>query len=86
MSRVRRLGLFGNLEVSRIDPVDIFVGKLFSAREKDRDDLRALSRALDKSVIAQRLGNDGKTLRAEPKLAQHAAENWYILYGEKLPD
>ena len=43
IDRVRSLGRFGNLEVFLVDPLDIFVGKLFSAREEDRDDLRALA-------------------------------------------
>jgi hypothetical protein len=84
--RLKSLGAFGKIQASLIDPIDIFVGKLFSPREKDRDDLRALSRVLDKKEIADRLAQNGKTLRAEYKLAHNASVNWYILYGENLPD
>ncbi len=83
--RVRSLQQFGNLDVFLIDTCDIFIGKLFSARLKDRDDLRHLIRRLDKARIESRLRSTASSLRAIPLLAKNAEENWYILYGEQLP-
>lgn len=84
-SRVRSLGRFGDLEVELVDTHDIFVGKLFSARAKDRDDLRMLRRELDKSQILSRLRAAGSSLRAVPTLSENATQNWYVLFGEPLP-
>src|SRR5687768_16175766 len=47
-ARVRSLGRFGQLDVFLVDELDIAVGKLFSAREKDRDDLRVLAGQIEK--------------------------------------
>lgn len=83
--RARSLGRFGALDVHLVDPVDVFISKLFSVREKDRDDLRVMAPALVQSDLAARLHRDAGSLRSEPKLADAAAANWYILYGEPLP-
>jgi hypothetical protein len=83
--RVKSLGRFGNLDVFLVDPLDIFVGKLFSARDKDRDDLRLLAPQLGKSEVTDRLRKAGQSLMSEEKLAGHARKNWYILFGEDLP-
>lgn len=85
-SRLHSLGRFGQLDVDLVDTYDIFVGKLFSARTKDQDDLRMLARQLDKSQIAQRLGDSGARLVSEASLKSHATRNWYVLYGEPLPE
>jgi hypothetical protein len=84
-ARLSSFARFGQLDVYLIDPYDIFVGKLFSARRKDRDDLRALATRLDKQAAINRLGASAGALMAEPQLAEHARENWYIVYGEDLP-
>ena len=83
--RLHWVGEFGRLTVFLVDPYDIFVGKLFSAREKDLDDLRELAPQLDKEMIVRRLRDSAKLLRAEKKLAEEAARNWYVVYGEALP-
>jgi hypothetical protein len=83
--RVRSLGRFGTLDVYLVDVYDIFVGKLFSGREKDRGDLRMLKRSLDKGQIVERLQTAAKNLAAESALKDHADKNWYILFGEPLP-
>jgi hypothetical protein len=83
--RLHGVGQFGKLEVFAVDSTDIFVGKLFSAREKDRDDLRAMATKLDKGQIESRYLQSAKSFRAGPKLAEHATNNWYILFGEPLP-
>jgi hypothetical protein len=84
-SRMKSMGQFGRLELLVIDPSDIFVGKLFSARTKDRDDLRMLAPQLDKRQITERVRSSATALRREPALAQNATKNWYILFGEDLP-
>ena len=83
--RVKSLGRFGNFDVFLVDPLDILVGKLFSAREKDRDDLRVLARQFDRSEISDRLHKSGQPLMSDEKLAGYARKNWYILFGEELP-
>ena len=83
-TRLHALGSFGKLEVLLVDPVDIFIGKLFSARAKDRDDLRALAPQFDKALLLTRLRDSAGGLMADERLAQQAATNWYILYGESL--
>lgn len=74
---------FGNLNVYLVDPYDLFVGKLFSKREKDRDDLRVLSRSLEKEKIRERV-REAESLKSEEDLIRAAENNWYIVYGEKL--
>ncbi|MBI3467413.1 MAG: hypothetical protein HY000_30760 [Planctomycetes bacterium] len=83
--RLHSLGTFGRLTVLLVDPYDLFVGKLFSRREKDRDDLRVLAQALDKPKTIAHLAH-ALNLFADPNLKQAAQENWYILYGEPLPE
>lgn len=83
--RVRSLGRFGRLDVFLIDPLDIFVGKLFSGRAKDFGDLRAMLGQLDESQIRQRLRASAGALLKEPQLAEHARRNWNVLFGDELP-
>jgi len=83
--RLESLGLFGKLEVFLLDPTDIVVGKLFSNRQKDRDDLRMLFGTFDKEATLTRLRTAGHRLLAEPKLHANAEMNWRIVFGESLP-
>jgi hypothetical protein len=76
---------FGQLQVYIVDAYDVFLSKLFSARLKDRDDLRLLARQLDRVTIARRLRETTQELLAAPGLRERAEQNWYILYGEPLP-
>jgi Nucleotidyltransferase of unknown function (DUF6036) len=76
---------FGQLHVSLVDAYDVFLGKLFSARIKDRDDLRMLAPQLDKGTIMRRLRETTQDLLATPGLCEKAEQNWYIIYGESLP-
>lgn len=84
--RLVSLGRFGSAQVFIVDPCDVYVSKLFSRREKDRDDLRAITPLLDKQVVIARLADSTHRLRREPSLADAARENWYILFGEPLPE
>ncbi len=84
-ARLKRLGDFGRIEVLLIDEYDVAAGKMFSARDKDRDDLRVLATQLDKAALADRLRTSARALLDEPPLRQNAQTNWYIVYGEPLP-
>jgi hypothetical protein len=84
--RVHSLGRFGNLEIHLVDPYDVSLGKLFIAREKDRDDLRVLATELNRGALEARFRRDTATLRGEPALLKGATLNWYVLYGGSLPD
>jgi hypothetical protein len=76
---------FGQLHVSLVDAYDVFLSKLFSARIKDRDDLRMLAPQLDKGTIIRRLRDTTQGLLATPGLREQAEQNRYIIYGESLP-
>ncbi len=83
--RLHYLGRFGALEVYTADVYDIFLGKLFSERTKDLDDLRAIKLQLDKDHLIKQLLATTHSFLKEPSLKQAAQKNWYILFGENLP-
>jgi hypothetical protein len=83
--RLHSLEPFGQLQVYLVDVYDVFLSKLFSAREKDRDDLRMLVPQLEKETLVRRLRDSTAPLRADATLLRRAEENWSILYGETLP-
>jgi hypothetical protein len=84
-NRLRSLGRFGKLDVFLVDPLDIFVGKLFSKRTKDLDDLRMLQNAFERRAIVERLRSGASALNADPVLRSDAQKSWHILYGEAFP-
>jgi hypothetical protein len=75
---------FRYLSVYLIDPYDFYVGKLFSRRDKDLDDLRSLVDQLDKRRVTERLARMGGLLNI-PDERSKAEQNWRVLYGEPLP-
>jgi hypothetical protein len=83
--RTHSLESLGNLEPYLIDAHDVFLSKLFSMREKDLDDLRALAPQLDKQRLTRLLLDDCASTLAAPTLRERAEKNWYVLYGESLP-
>lgn len=83
--RLHSFGIFGRLAVFLVDPYDIFVGKLFSIRTKDLDDLRELAVTLDRAKIEHRLKDSGQDLMGEQQLAAAAEKNWYIVFGDRFP-
>ncbi len=83
--RLHSLEPFGKIEVFLVDRYDVFLSKLFSHREKDRDDLREVSPQLDRETLVRRLRETTAALRSDDRLRQAAEKNWYILYGESLP-
>ena len=84
-NRLHSVDVAGKLQVFTIDPLDVLVGKLFSVREKDRDDLRAALREIEKAKIVQRLRDSAAALLQDARLRDAARQNWYILFGEELP-
>jgi hypothetical protein len=83
--RLHSLDSFGRMTVYLVDVYDVFLSKLNSAREKDRDDLRAVAPQLDRETLVRKLKETTGPLLASAELRQRAEENWYILYGEPLP-
>ena len=84
--RVDSFGTFGELSVFLVGPIDIFVGKLFSRREKDRADLLTLKLQLSWPAVVDRLTFSTRSLRADARSLEAAEHNWYVLTGEaQLP-
>jgi hypothetical protein len=84
-NRLRSFGTFGQLEVHLVDAYDVALSKLFSARDKDLDDLRTMKPQLDKLKLTERMLQFCAQLLAEAALRKNAEQNWYVLYGETLP-
>jgi hypothetical protein len=77
-------GMYGELTVTLVDPIDVFLSKLFSIREKDYNDMKVLLQQLDKTAILDRLKRDCQSMLASESLKERATKNWYILTGETL--
>jgi hypothetical protein len=82
--RVRSLEPFGKLRASAVDVYDVFLSKLFSNREKDRDDLRVLLPSLDRETIKAKLLSTCAAFLSDEALRKNAETNWYVLTGEAL--
>lgn len=78
-------GTFGSIQVLLVDVYDIFLGKLFSQRHKDLDDLRAIKPNLEQDELSNRLRTTCSALLREEELKRVAEQNWYILFGSTLP-
>jgi hypothetical protein len=83
--RLHSLAPVGQLQVALVDVYDLLLGKLFSARRKDRDDLRMLLPALDSETLLRRLRDTCGAFLADAALRQHAEQNWFVLTGQELP-
>jgi hypothetical protein len=83
--RLHYFDTFGKMQVYLVDVYDIFLGKLNSSRSKDLDDLRLLIPGLDKETIVDLLKRTAGSLLASEALRKQAEQNWYILFGEELP-
>lgn len=84
-NRLHYFDEFGELRVYLVDVYDIFLGKLFSRRAKDLDDLRMLAPQLDKANLVQRLKDTTAALQKDPNLLPLAQKSWYIVFGEAFP-
>jgi hypothetical protein len=83
--RLHYLDSYDELTVYLVDPYDVFLSKLFSRRTKDMGDMRVLMPQLDKNVLSQRFRDTCGSFLASDELKKLAEQNWYILFGEKLP-
>lgn len=81
-SRVQSIGQFDRLQALRVDPIDVLVGKLFSRRTKDLDDVRHAWPLIDQKQFRHRVSRDTAALAAEPGISEAATRNWYIVTGE----
>jgi hypothetical protein len=83
--RAHSLAAFGRLQVFLLDVYDVVLGKLYSARDKDLDDLRVLIPQIDKDVLIRKFQQSAADFIASPRLGEIATDNWKILFGEDLP-
>jgi hypothetical protein len=83
--RVHYFDTFGAIQVYLVDVMDVFLSKLFSIRSKDLDDMRMLAPQLNRESLTDRLKRTTVSMLASESLRQRAEQNWYILFGEKLP-
>jgi len=83
--RIGSVGTFGKLQVFAVDVYDVFVGKLFSARIKDRGDLQDMSSRLQQETLLRRVRETTSALRSDARLLDAAKHNWFVLFGEQLP-
>jgi hypothetical protein len=84
-NRAHYLDDFDDLTVYLVDVYDIFLSKLFSVRTKDLDDLRMLLPQLDKATLVDRFKHTTGSITAAEEYRKRAEHNWYILFGEALP-
>lgn len=84
-TRAHSFGVFNHLKVFLVDVYDVFLSKLFSVRDKDKDDLRLLVPQLDKETLIERFKTTGEAFLATPRLVEIATQNWQFLFGEDLP-
>jgi hypothetical protein len=84
-NRLHFFNEFGDLRVYLVDVYDIFIGKLFSKRTEDLDDLRVLAPQLDKARILQQLKDTTAALQKDPNLLELGQKSWYIVFGEAFP-
>jgi hypothetical protein len=83
--RAHSLEPFGHLQVFLLDVFDVFLSKLFSARQKDIDDLRVVAPQINKETLVRKLKSSAGPFLAVPDLKKNAEDNWQILFGESLP-
>jgi len=67
-----------------VEVVGVFVGKFSSSPGKDHNELRVLTRQVDKAVLIRRLYDKVPRLLEPPRPRELAEGNGYILYGELL--
>jgi Nucleotidyltransferase of unknown function (DUF6036) len=84
-NRVHSEPPYQRLQVFLLDVYDVLLGKLFSKRERDLDDLRAVVSQIDKIVLVRRLQDTAQAFLKDAYMRLAAEHNWYILFGEPLP-
>jgi hypothetical protein len=76
---------FGRLRVFLVNAYDIFLSKLSSIREKDKQDLEVLAKLLNKDTLTTRFKETCRSFLAAPDLSERREKNWYVLFDEPLP-
>lgn len=84
-SRTTDGGSYGSIHLKLVDPYDIIAGKVFSARARDQDDVRVVSRRLAKARLLERVHEHFSTLRDDQRLRDQAGDTWQIVFLEDLP-
>lgn len=84
-SRLVSMPPLRKLEVWRVASLDVYVGKLFSRREKDGRDLVALQTAFPQELVKEHLLATCDRLLVDPELRSQLEDNWYVLYGVDFP-
>jgi hypothetical protein len=83
--RAHSYEVFNHLQVFLVDVYDVFLSKLFSVRDKDKDDMRLLVPQLSKEMLVERFKTTCEAFLAAPRLVEIATQNWQLLFGEGLP-
>ncbi len=78
-------GSYGSILLRLIDPYDIIAGKVFSARARDQDDVRVVSRRLDKGPLLERVHEYSAAVWGDERLREQARDTWQIVFLEDLP-
>jgi hypothetical protein len=81
--RVRSIGVFGSLTVMQVDPLDVLVGKMFSVRPKDLNDVQAAWKLIDQQEFRRRLAQHAAAFADAQRLYDAAKRGWYVLTGEE---
>jgi hypothetical protein len=76
---------YDRLTVRLVDKHDVFLSKLFSARVKDKIDLRELVDKVTKETLVDLLKRCCGGFLSDERLKQLATDNWHLLYKEDLP-
>jgi hypothetical protein len=80
-------GIFGNLHVMLVDPLDVMTSKLFSKRTPDLDDVRVIGSKWSAEQLRDWRDHvlaHARSLRSNAELERVAQGNWEILFGDRL--
>ena len=83
--RVVFLPRMRRLEVSRVASLDVYVGKMFSRREKDARDLVALQSVFPREIVEDHVRAHCAAFLVDSGLRSQLEDNWYVLYGLDFP-
>jgi hypothetical protein len=75
----------GKILLRLVDPYDIIAGKVFSASEKHRDDVRVASRQLDREKLRGRVQEYAASVWDKEQLREQARKTWELVFLEELP-
>ena len=81
-NRPTSLGRMGRLDVFLVDAIDVLAGKVFSRREKDLDDLRAVRPHIDFDTLRERVATCCEAFKQEARSREAGELNWGVLTGE----